>query len=98
MAPWRASAMKRGCRSSVALPLVCDATILGALNIYSSEENAFDLDELKLLEELASDIAYGILSLRTRSAHEEAPPFGVERVRVLSQTNQLEAVIQGGPC
>ncbi len=72
MAPWRASAMKRGCRSSVALPLVCDATILGALNIYSSEENAFDLDELKLLEELASDIAYGILSLRTRSAHEEA--------------------------
>lgn len=64
--------MKRSCRSSVALPLVCDAAILGALNIYSSEENAFDLDELKLLEELASDIAYGIVSLRTRSAHQAA--------------------------
>ncbi|MCC6920434.1 MAG: hypothetical protein IT548_14645 [Alphaproteobacteria bacterium] len=41
-------------------------------------------------------VSDGVLGMRI--AHEEAPPFGVERVRVLSQTNQLEAVIQGGPC
>jgi len=33
-----------------------------------------------------------------RIAHEETPPYWLERVRVLSQTNQLEAVIQFGPC
>lgn len=85
MAPWREAATKRGCQSSVALPLVCDAAILGALNIYASEENAFDLDELKLLEELASDLAYGIVSLRTRSAHEVAK----EKLEFLSNFDPL---------
>lgn len=33
-----------------------------------------------------------------RIAHEETPPIGVERVRVVSQTNQIEAIIQFGPC
>lgn len=33
-----------------------------------------------------------------RIAHEETPPFWLERVRVVSQTNQMEAVIQFGPC
>jgi hypothetical protein len=33
-----------------------------------------------------------------RIAHEETPPHWLERVRVLSQTNQLEAVVKLGPC
>lgn len=33
-----------------------------------------------------------------RIAHEETPSIGVERVRVVSQTNQIEAIIQFGPC
>jgi hypothetical protein len=33
-----------------------------------------------------------------RIAHEETPPYWLSRVRVLSQTNQLESEIQLGPC
>lgn len=46
--------------------------MLGALTLYSSEPDAFNDDEVKLLEELANDLAYGIVTLRTRSEHELA--------------------------
>lgn len=85
MIPWRDAALRRGCKASVALPLVCDATILGSLNIYAAEENAFDLDELRLLEELASDLAYGIVTIRTRTAHAEAK----EKLEFLSNFDPL---------
>lgn len=44
----------------------------GALNIYAAEPNAFDEDEVKLLTELANDLAFGIGTLRTRIEHQEA--------------------------
>ena len=69
---WRAEADRRGLRSCGALPLVCDATVLGALALYSHEEDGFDPDEMRLLSELASDLAYGITTLRTRVEHAQA--------------------------
>jgi GAF domain-containing protein len=71
MAPWRKAALERGYQSSVSLPLICDAKILGALNIYSCEADAFDPAEVQLLEELVDDIAYCIVSLRTRAENAE---------------------------
>ncbi|HBE17453.1 MAG TPA: hypothetical protein DEG17_12755 [Cyanobacteria bacterium UBA11149] len=44
----------------------------GALNIYAAEPNAFDEDEVKLLTELANDLAFGLGTLRTRIEHQEA--------------------------
>jgi PAS domain S-box-containing protein len=38
----------------------------GVLTIYATEANAFDLQEVKLLQELANDLAYGIMALRDR--------------------------------
>ena len=67
-APWRDEAIKRGYASSVALPLKFDGSVLGVLNIYSTKPDAFDEDELRLLNELAGDLAYGIFALRTKSA------------------------------
>ncbi len=65
---WSASAMARGCRSGIALPLrAAAATPFGALNIYSSEVCAFTRDEIRLLDELAEDLAFGISVLRMRS-------------------------------
>ena len=46
--------------------------MLGALNIYSSEANAFSAEEISLLEELANDLAFGIETLRTRTLHNVA--------------------------
>jgi PAS domain S-box-containing protein len=70
--PWRDGALKRGYASSIALPLVADAGVLGALNIYAREPEAFDEGEVRMLTELADDTAYGIMALHTRAERERA--------------------------
>lgn len=72
VAPWRAAAIQRGYQSSLSLPLICNAQVLGALNLYASEVNAFDPNELRLLMEMASDLAFGIVTLRSRAEHAAA--------------------------
>ncbi|BCK87877.1 hypothetical protein MIZ01_1674 [Sideroxyarcus emersonii] len=69
--PWRDSVLARGYVSNIALPLRDDEHTFGGLSIYSSEAEAFDEEEVRLLEELANDLAYGIITLRTRKAHEQ---------------------------
>jgi len=66
-APWRAEALRRGYASSIALPLLEQGQALGALNIYAKEPDAFDDEEVKLLEKLARSVAYGIDTLRARA-------------------------------
>ncbi|MFB2918758.1 PAS domain S-box protein [Aerosakkonema funiforme] len=70
--PWREQAIRCGYASSIALPLIADKKVFGAINIYSAEPNAFDAAEVKLLSELAEDLAYGIVALRTSNARAEA--------------------------
>jgi PAS domain S-box-containing protein len=76
--PWRERALKHGYTSSIALPLVSQMAdysgppLLGALNIYSSDPEAFDAAEIEMLTELSHDLAYGILALRTREEHRRA--------------------------
>ncbi len=43
----------------------------GVLNLYSTQANAFDQAEVKLLKELVDDIVYGIMVLRIRASHTE---------------------------
>ncbi|MFH0965064.1 MAG: transporter substrate-binding domain-containing protein [Planctomycetota bacterium] len=64
--PWRQSAIQRGYASSIALPLTTKGDTLGALSIYAGEPDRFDDDETKLLSELADDLTYGIMALRSR--------------------------------
>jgi PAS domain S-box-containing protein len=67
MAPWQKSALQRGYRSAIALPLKDEnANVFGVLLIYSMEINSFTLYEIRILEELASDMAFGITALRMR--------------------------------
>ena len=72
LARWREAAIKRGCHSSIALPIVVDRRVIGALNIYSTEPYTFGNEEVQLLERLADDLSYGIQTLRTRVEHEAA--------------------------
>lgn len=62
---WRDAAEKNGYQSSIALPIIIADTAFGALNIYSVEANSFAEDEIKLLEELARNLANGIDLLQT---------------------------------
>jgi len=66
-APWRQQALQRGYRSSAALPLRFKGQILGALNVYSEMPNAFDIEEVGLLQEVADHLAYALGSIRLES-------------------------------
>jgi len=71
-APWRSEALRRGYASVAALPLLSEGTVLGAITLYAGEPDAFDEQEVALLADLADNLAYGITSLRTRSARDAA--------------------------
>jgi PAS domain S-box-containing protein len=72
LAPWRADALRRGYASSIAIPLVDGGRPFGALTIYSSETEVFEGEEVRLLTELAGDLGYGIVSLRTQAERKRA--------------------------
>ncbi|MBS1155462.1 MAG: hypothetical protein H6R07_1386 [Proteobacteria bacterium] len=72
MDPWREAITRNGFQSGIGLPLVCKNQVWGALCIYSKELNAFNPEEVGLLEELASNLAYGIEALRIHAEHQEA--------------------------
>jgi len=68
---WQEEALQRDYGSSVALPLYVDGEVIGALNIYAVEPDAFDEDELELLTELSHDMANGIDSIRRSQQEKE---------------------------
>ncbi len=88
MAPWRENALQRGYRSGIALPLKDDsAETFGVLLIYAAEPNAITPDEIRLMDELASDLAFGITALRTRA----------ERQRVEADLRKLSHAVEQSP-
>jgi len=71
-APWRRAALEQDCGSMVAIPLRRSAAVFGVLAIYSAKRDAFAADEVRLLEELAGDLAYGVRMLRIRAERDAA--------------------------
>lgn len=86
--PWRDAARERGYCSAVALPLIIDKEkAFGTLNIYATEANAFDAEELRMLQELADDLAFGIATLRSHAER-------LQLQRQLQQAQKMEAIGQ----
>lgn len=67
----RDAALEHGCVSNIAVPLTGGGRTFGGLSIYASETAAFNEDEVLLLEELTNDLAYGIVTLRTKAEHDQ---------------------------
>ncbi len=88
-APWREAARERGYQSSISLPLIGSTALIGALSIYSAEPFAFGAEEVGLLEQLASDLAYGIQTLRSRDEHEAA------RIVLKRESEKNAALLRG---
>ena len=69
--PWKEEALKREFLSSISIPIIYDDVVLGAMSIYSDKVNAFFNEEVKLLNKLVSNLAFGIISLRQRTKIEK---------------------------
>jgi len=70
--PWREAAIQAGYQSSVALPLRTEGRVFGNLSIYDAEVDAFSAAEVRVLEELAADLAFGLTVIRTRAERDRA--------------------------
>jgi PAS domain S-box-containing protein len=69
------------------LPIVFKESHYGVIGIFYEKKDIFDPQEMELLKEMVSDVAYGIQALRTKQAHEKS----MERIqKTMLQT--IEAV------
>jgi two-component system, cell cycle sensor histidine kinase and response regulator CckA len=71
-APWREAALHRGYAAVIALPLRAAGLSFGALAIYSEQANSFEKSEIELLSEMANNLAFGIMALRTQEESQRA--------------------------
>jgi signal transduction histidine kinase len=69
---WREEAINNGYVSIVSLPIILNERVIGALNIYAEESDAFEKSEVNLLMELSRDLSYGIMSIRMKLDRERA--------------------------
>ena len=83
-APWRVEASQHGYASCIALPLITEDRCIGALTLYAAKPDAFDPEEIELLNETAADLAYGINALRHRA----------ERMRAMEALRESERRFQ----
>lgn len=69
---FRVPALTHGYRSVVAVPMKVDSQVLGVLNVYSSEPNGFDDEEVGLLENLANNISFALHAIEQEKLKETA--------------------------
>ncbi len=96
---WSERALQQGYRSAVFLPLRDASRTFGLLGLYSASVEKLAPEEVKLLQELADNLAFGIGNLRSRlerkQAQDEILRLNAElEERVRQRTAQLEAANQ----
>jgi len=90
LAPWREGLLQRGFRSGIALPLKDENdNAFGSLTLHSAQPDAFTPEEVRLLEELAGDLAFGIVTLRSRAARKRAEEGLRQSEAYLAETQRL---------
>ena len=90
--PWRNAASQAGYQSTIALPLRSEGQAFGTLTIYAAEVDAFGPAEVRVLEELASDLAFGLTVLRTRAELDRAGEALKESQRKLEAAQRIAHV------
>lgn len=93
--PWRESARHFGWHASAALPLRRGGASVGALTFYMTEPNAFDEETRNLLEEIATDVSFGMDNFdreAARRAASEQLAASEERHRLLFE-NSMDGIL-----
>ncbi|MBC8318788.1 MAG: GAF domain-containing protein [Desulfobulbaceae bacterium] len=96
---WKDQARKRGYASSIALPLRTKNKCWGTLNVYATKPDAFDPEEIELLQELADNVSFGVTAIRTRAKQKTAETALREsqaRMQAIYETVQTGIVIIDG--
>jgi len=88
--PWRDEALARGYRSCAAFPLRVGEKIIGALAVYAEEPACFGEEELRLLDDLADDIAFAIHHVEQEARRKRAEE---ERLRLITAIEQSGEVV-----
>lgn len=96
---WSEKALQQGYRSAVFLPLRDASRTFGLLGLYSASLEKLAPEEVKLLQELVDNLAFGIGNLRSRLERKQAQGeilrLNAElEERVRQRTAQLEAANQ----
>jgi len=66
MSPWREAALENGLVSCIAIPFVKKSGVRGCFTMYAAKADAFGPDEVKLLQELTTNLTFGLDSLADR--------------------------------
>ena len=90
MAAWRRAARRKGPPAIASLPFFTENQVRGALTLYSADPESFQAEEVRLLEELAGNLTYGLKSFRLRSELERNQ-FELEQ-RVEERTRRIAAL------
>jgi len=95
LSPWQDAALRRGYRSSSSLPLVHGQARIGVITIYSGDVSTFGEEELRLLGQLADDVAFGAQALRQRAARARADADRERALRALQdEKDRFKALIE----
>ena len=90
VAPWRHNAIRHGFRSSIALPFRYTEGSMAVLTVYGEAPCAWTQSEQRLLEQIASDLGFGITTLRTavsRTESQESLRTSLEQtIQVIAET------------
>ena len=89
---WSEKAINSGFKSAIFLPLINNDQLIGVLGIYSDDRNAFDDEEVALLEELSNDLAFGIIVQRNKVKHEIVAKEKEKIHEQLVQAQKMEAI------
>ncbi len=90
---WHDESLRRGYSSAVSIPMISGSAPFGALNIYAKRPDAFNPEKLKMLKQLAGNLTYGILALRTGMERRRAEAALRENFAQLSRKNRYEAIV-----
>ena len=88
MTPWRTEALKRGFQSTIAIPFLLPDGMTACLALYGPNTDIWSTPERKLLQEITSDLAFGIAALQTATAKNQ---YQASLRQSLEQTIQVIA-------
>ncbi len=81
---WLSPARSRGYRSVICLPLRGGDRVFGVLCLYGAEPHPAGVDEVKMLQEMANDLAFGIGNIRSREERQRTQEVVIKVAQAVS--------------